>query len=149
MQCVVCSSPHTIESHHMRLQAEGGESSTEVPLCATCHKLAHLQARALQSKNKKTREKNYIPATLAKKMGIVVQAILSGALKFEIEKEKFQNVAMQNIQIPVEKTLQSFQPRSILDASNYKAYKFASYGQRRQLLENLGNLTRKYHGPMI
>ena len=101
MQCVVCSSPHTIESHHMRLQAEGGESSTEVPLCATCHKLAHLQARALQSKSTKTREKNYIPSTLAKKMGIDVQAILSGALKFEIEKEKFQNVAMQNIQIPV------------------------------------------------
>ena len=78
-------------------------------------------------------------------------------LKFEIEKEKFQNVAMQNIQIPIfsnqlarlhilKKHYNHSHLRSILDASNYKAYKFASYGQRRQLLENLGDLT-KYTEP--
>lgn len=52
--CYICRAENgSIELHHIWMQAAGGEAGPTVPLCATCHSLAHKQALNFESKTAK------------------------------------------------------------------------------------------------
>lgn len=100
-RCYVCGGAVSIEEHHLRLQAEGGTTGQTIHLCSNHHDMCHRQARALQSRNAQTRNKNYIPVALYDRAMPIVEAIIQGRLVYNTEREAFQDYAIQNVNIPV------------------------------------------------
>jgi hypothetical protein len=101
MACYICGTNVAIEEHHLVLQAEGGTKGKTIDLCSTHHTMCHQQARAYQSKNAKTRSKNYVPIALYHRAKPIIEAIIEGRLTYNTEKEKFQDYAIQNVNIPI------------------------------------------------
>lgn len=50
-QCYICQRKDLVDSHHVIMQAAGGEAGPVVDLCKTCHGKIHAQALNFESKS--------------------------------------------------------------------------------------------------
>lgn len=100
--CIGCDADTLTQEHHCIPQAKGGSKWRTVWLCPSCHDIVHAQARVAVSAKAETRNKNYYPSLeLKRRLEPVVKLAVFGDLIYRDNAELYQNVAIQNISIPV------------------------------------------------
>jgi hypothetical protein len=101
-KCWVCGHESLLlEEHHVVAQRHMGTHGRTILLCNNCHSACDAQSVVMKSKNKNTRAKNYIPVEHYARAIQVVNMLVAGELRYNLQKTEYEDVAVQTLMIPV------------------------------------------------